>query len=53
LKKAYPQDKELQLGVLELRNQHFKEAEEYFRKLVARIESHLVMRLHQHRLCRF
>jgi tetratricopeptide (TPR) repeat protein len=35
LEKAYPQDKELQLqlGVLELRDKHFKEAEEYFRKL--------------------
>lgn len=35
LEKAYPQDKELQLqlGVLELHDKHFKEAEEYFRKL--------------------
>jgi tetratricopeptide (TPR) repeat protein len=35
LEKANPQDKELQLqlGVLELRDKHFKEAEEYFRKL--------------------
>jgi tetratricopeptide (TPR) repeat protein len=35
LEKANPQDKELQLqlGVLELHDKHFKEAEEYFRKL--------------------
>jgi tetratricopeptide (TPR) repeat protein len=35
LEKANPQDKELQLqlGVLELHDRHFKEAEEYFRKL--------------------
>jgi tetratricopeptide (TPR) repeat protein len=35
LEKAYPQNKELQLqlGVLELHDKHFKEAEEYFRKL--------------------
>jgi tetratricopeptide (TPR) repeat protein len=35
LEKTYPQDKELQLqlGVLELHDRHFKEAEEYFRKL--------------------
>lgn len=37
LEKAYPQDKELQLqlGLLELHDRHFKEAEEYFRKLNA------------------
>ncbi|MBV9745341.1 MAG: tetratricopeptide repeat protein [Acidobacteriia bacterium] len=37
LEKAYPQDKELQLqfAVMELREKHFKEAEEYFRKLSA------------------
>jgi Flp pilus assembly protein TadD len=35
LEKVNPQDKELQLqlGVLELHDKHFKEAEEYFRKL--------------------
>jgi tetratricopeptide (TPR) repeat protein len=35
LEKANPQDKELQLqlGILELHDKHFKEAEEYFRKL--------------------
>jgi Flp pilus assembly protein TadD len=35
LEKTNPQDKELQLqlGVLELHDKHFKEAEEYFRKL--------------------
>jgi tetratricopeptide (TPR) repeat protein len=37
LERANPQDKELQLqlGVLELHDKHFKEAEEYFRKLAA------------------
>lgn len=35
LEKSNPQDKELQLqlGILELHDKHFKEAEEYFRKL--------------------
>jgi tetratricopeptide (TPR) repeat protein len=37
LQRALPQDRELQLqmGVLELHDRHFKEAEEYFRKLSA------------------
>jgi tetratricopeptide (TPR) repeat protein len=37
LERANPQDRELQLqmGVLELHDKHFKEAEEYFRKLSA------------------
>jgi tetratricopeptide (TPR) repeat protein len=37
LERSNPQDKELQLqlGVLELHDKHFKEAEEYFRKLSA------------------